>query len=113
MLDAIEELHDRGYIHRDIKPSNFVVGKGKLRDKVIMVDFGLCKVHLDAYGSTFVVLKRSFVKSNNNHNSTIGHAVSQRPNADFRGTITYASLNAHTKIVPILFALVAPQQTKM
>ena len=50
MLDAIEELHDRGYIHRDIKPSNFVMGKGKTRNKVFMVDFGLGKVHLTNNG---------------------------------------------------------------
>ena len=77
MLDAIEKLHDKGYIHRDIKPSNFVMGKDKLRNQVFMVDFGLAKMHL---GKNGVPLE-------------------QRPNADFRGTITYASLNAHQKIV--------------
>jgi tau tubulin kinase len=25
MLDAIEDLHEMGYIHRDIKPANFVI----------------------------------------------------------------------------------------
>lgn len=51
MLDSIEKLHDRGYIHRDIKPSNFVMGKGKLKNKVYMVDFGLAKLHLDMHGT--------------------------------------------------------------
>ncbi len=51
MLDAIERLHDSGYIHRDIKPSNFVVGKGKTRNQVYMVDFGLGKVHLNKSGT--------------------------------------------------------------
>lgn len=46
MLDAIEEVHSRGFIHRDIKPSNFCVGKGHLKEKVFIVDFGLAKQHL-------------------------------------------------------------------
>ena len=25
MLDAIEEVHERGFIHRDVKASNFVL----------------------------------------------------------------------------------------
>jgi tau tubulin kinase len=77
MLCAIEKVHDMGYIHRDIKPSNFVVGKGKLNDKIYIVDFGLCKLHLNNKGV----------------------AVEARKSADFRGTVTYASLNAHNKIV--------------
>lgn len=47
MLDAIEDVHNRGYIHRDIKPSNFVMGTNKERNKVYIVDFGLAKQHLD------------------------------------------------------------------
>ena len=77
MFDAIEKVHDKGYIHRDIKPSNFVMGKGKFATQVFLVDFGLAKLHL----------------GNN------GMPVEQRPNAEFRGTIAYASLNAHKKIV--------------
>lgn len=77
MLDAIEKVHDRGYIHRDVKPSNFVIGKGKAREHVYVVDFGLGKLHLNKDG----------------------YPVEQRQNADFRGTVAYASLNAHNKIV--------------
>ncbi len=51
MLDAIEKLHDRGYLHRDIKPSNFVMGKGKQRSQLFMVDFGLAKLHLGRDGT--------------------------------------------------------------
>lgn len=77
MLTAIEKVHDKGYIHRDIKPSNFVMGKAKTRDKVFITDFGLSKAHFDKNG----------------------RPVEQRQTADFRGTVAYASLNAHNKIV--------------
>ena len=77
MLDSIESVHDEGYIHRDIKPSNFVIGEGKSKNQVFMVDFGLGKRHFKEDGTV----------------------VEQRKNIDFRGTITYASLNAHNKIV--------------
>ena len=85
MLDAIERLHDKGYIHRDIKPSNFVMGKGKSRNQVFMVDFGLAKVHLNKDGTI--------------SSYSLGTPLERRQIADFRGTVTYASLNAHNKIV--------------
>lgn len=86
MLDSIEALHDRGYIHRDIKPTNFVMARNSLDPKterpiVYMVDYGLAKIHLD-------------------RNAKV---IPPRPNTDFRGTLTYASLNAHYKKVRRLF----------
>lgn len=77
MLTAIQNVHDAGYIHRDIKPSNFVIGEGKMRNQVYLVDFGLGKVHLKEDGTV----------------------IEERKNMNFRGTIAYASLNAHNKLV--------------
>lgn len=64
MLDAIEKLHDRGYIHRDIKPSNFVMGKGNSRNQVFMVDFGLAKLHLEPNGISSKEISNNFIKEN-------------------------------------------------
>ena len=87
-ITAIENLHNKGYIHRDIKPTNFVLGRNdeenlyknfflKHNDiNIFMVDFGLAKIHLDK-------------------NSNV---IPPKQNTDFRGTLTYASLNAHYKI---------------
>ena len=79
MLESIENLHNKGYIHRDIKPTNFVMGLKNRSEEVYMVDFGLAKLHLD----------RNL------------NALPPRINTDFRGTLTYASLNAHNKQVII------------
>lgn len=48
MLDAIQAVHDKGYIHRDIKASNFVLSLDNKH--VHIVDFGLAKRHLDKNG---------------------------------------------------------------
>jgi serine/threonine protein kinase len=78
MLNAIEKVHNKGYIHRDIKPSNFVMcPEGKT---VFIVDFGLSKLHINKHRIPF----------------------SQRKNTDFRGTVAYASINAHDKIVKFI-----------
>ena len=74
MLEAIEEVHNRGFIHRDVKASNFVLSQDF--KEVFIVDFGLAKKHLDV-----------------NKNP-----VKQRSKADFRGTVSFASLNAHNNI---------------
>jgi len=74
MLESIEEVHNKGFIHRDVKASNFVLSQDY--KQVYIVDFGLAKKHLD-----------------NNKNP-----VKQRSKADFRGTVSFASLNAHNNI---------------
>ena len=89
-ITAIENLHNKGYIHRDIKPTNFVLGRNDEENlnknyslgvpindiNIYIIDFGLAKMHLDKENKPFP----------------------PRSNTDFRGTLTYASLNAHNKM---------------
>jgi len=43
MLNRIEFLHSRHFIHRDIKPENFLLGLGKKKHDLFLIDFGLAK----------------------------------------------------------------------
>jgi serine/threonine protein kinase len=40
MLDAIQFVHDKGYVHRDIKPSNFMLSPNGI---IKLTDFGIAK----------------------------------------------------------------------
>jgi len=71
MLEAIREVHDKGFVHRDIKPANFVMCRDNR--KLFVVDFGLSKQHFDSHGNV----------------------LPKRREAEFRGTISFASLNTH------------------
>ncbi len=74
MVISVKEVHKRGFIHRDVKASNFVLDRENR--KVYIVDFGLAKKHLDSENTP----------------------LPKRKNADFRGTVSFASLNAHNNI---------------
>jgi serine/threonine protein kinase len=52
MLDRIEHHHANGYVHRDLKPQNFVMGveNSSNANVVHLIDYGLCRKYLDAYG---------------------------------------------------------------
>lgn len=41
-LEALEDLHDIGYLHRDVKPGNYTIGRLELNEqrKVYILDFG-------------------------------------------------------------------------
>uniref|UniRef100_A0A2S2R6K0 Tau-tubulin kinase 1 n=1 Tax=Sipha flava TaxID=143950 RepID=A0A2S2R6K0_9HEMI len=74
ILKAIESIHEVGFLHRDIKPSNFAIGRLYQNARcVFMLDYGLA---------------RQFTTAN-------GEVRTPRTAAGFRGTVRYASLNAH------------------
>jgi serine/threonine protein kinase len=75
-LRALHALHDLGFIHRDLKPANLLIrlSQDPLRPPVCLIDFGLARIFRDQ-------------KS--------GQHERPRQRAGFRGTKTYASLNAH------------------
>jgi len=47
MLDRIETMHNNHYIHRDIKSENFVIGTGRNKGVLYIIDFGLSKRYRD------------------------------------------------------------------
>lgn len=78
ILTAIENIHSVGFLHRDIKPSNFALGNGigpgsASPRSIVMLDFGLAR----------------------QYTTTSGELRPPRPVAGFRGTVRYASVNAH------------------
>lgn len=71
MITRVENLHRIGFIHRDIKPENFLMGRGRHRDCVYLVDMGLAK---------------RFLRS--------GEHIPYKDNKSLTGTARYASANA-------------------
>ncbi|XP_073784562.1 tau-tubulin kinase 1 isoform X2 [Danio rerio] len=74
ILESIEAIHSVGFLHRDIKPSNFAMGRlPSTCRKCYMLDFGLAR----------------------QYTNTNGEVRPPRSVAGFRGTVRYASINAH------------------
>ncbi|GJQ75439.1 hypothetical protein Trydic_g23606 [Trypoxylus dichotomus] len=74
ILEAIESIHSVGFLHRDIKPSNFSMGRLSYNyRRVYMLDFGLAR----------------------QYTTSTGEVRAPRAAAGFRGTVRYASINAH------------------
>ncbi|XKL64877.1 hypothetical protein PGB90_004963 [Kerria lacca] len=74
ILKAIESIHEVGFLHRDIKPSNFSMGRLPMNCRTVyMLDFGLAR----------------------QYTTSSGEVRTPRSAAGFRGTVRYASLNAH------------------
>ena len=47
MLRIIEYVHNCGILHRDIKPQNFLIGHGKYRNRVYLIDYGVSTAYID------------------------------------------------------------------
>ena len=74
IVSAVHAMHECGFLHRDIKPSNFAIGGSTKFSRVCyMLDFGLSRQYI----------------------TPTGEMRQPRPVAGFRGTVRYASLNAH------------------
>ncbi|KAM9315714.1 tau-tubulin kinase 1 [Gastrophryne carolinensis] len=74
ILESIDSIHSVGFLHRDIKPSNFAMGRlPSTYRKCYMLDFGLAR----------------------QYTNTTGEVRPPRNVAGFRGTVRYASVNAH------------------
>uniref|UniRef100_A0A0N5C2C2 non-specific serine/threonine protein kinase n=1 Tax=Strongyloides papillosus TaxID=174720 RepID=A0A0N5C2C2_STREA len=71
-LEGIKYLHQIGFIHRDIKPHNYTCGRGKYKDTVYLLDFGIAKRYK-------------------------GKSFKEEPpeKTMFIGTVRYASRNSH------------------
>jgi serine/threonine protein kinase len=72
IVELLKIIHDKGLVHRDIKPENFLLGLNSDRNRVFIIDFGLCKCYL--IDGKHIPLKKM-------HNLI--------------GSPTYASINAH------------------
>lgn len=88
MLYCLAAVHWKGYIHRDVKPANFVLrmappggntpgsgSPGEARWDVLLIDFGLAKKYV----------------------TNQWDVLPERPQAEFRGSKTYAPIAAHLK----------------
>ena len=74
IISAIHCIHNCGFLHRDIKPSNFATGATPETSRICyMLDFGLSR----------------------QYTTLTGEVRQPRAVAGFRGTVKYASLNAH------------------
>jgi len=76
-IARIELLHSKSFVHRDIKPDNFLIGIGKRRNQIYIIDFGLAKMYRDL--------------------KTHQH-IPYKGNKLLTGTARYASVNTHLGI---------------
>lgn len=74
IISRLEFFHHKGYVHKDVKPDNFLVGLGKNKNTIYLIDYGLSKSYLDNN-------KKEHIPFNKNRTIT--------------GTARYASINSH------------------
>jgi serine/threonine protein kinase len=72
MINALEFIHNKGFIHRDLKPDNFMFGAEAKSKKLYIIDFGLAKKFLSKGKHIELTSGKSLI-----------------------GTARYASINSH------------------
>jgi tau tubulin kinase len=90
VLDTLRAIHARGYVHRDVKPSNITVaprgsGAGSGTRELLLIDLGLAKK-----------FETKEAREASARDREEGEAADER--VAFRGSTTYASVNAHAGI---------------
>ncbi|XP_008295537.1 tau-tubulin kinase 1 [Stegastes partitus] len=105
ILESIEAIHSVGFLHRDIKPSNFAMGRlPSTYRKCYMLDFGLARQYTNTTGevrpscfcfsySSFGVMILTCMPPVSPSSPWLPW--DPRTVAGFRGTVRYASVNAH------------------
>jgi serine/threonine protein kinase len=74
MIERIAHIHGKNLIHRDLKPENFLMGSKIYKDKIYIIDFGLCSKY---------------------RSSTTKKHIPLRTGLSLTGTARYASINVH------------------
>lgn len=75
LISRIETVHSRGkLVHRDIKPENFLLGRGRDRHTIFIIDFGLAKLFENPNTARHILMRKGY---------------------SLTGTARYASVNAH------------------
>lgn len=107
ILRGIESIHSVGFLHRDIKPSNFSMGKHSHNCRTVyMLDFGLARQYIIASSATSAQPSSTTsgptgqgtstkLSADGKNGSSNFEVRPPRAAAGFRGTVRYASLNAH------------------
>lgn len=78
LLKRLEALHKLGYVHGDIKPANIMFGRGKNKNTLYLIDFGLTRQ-----------------QSKGTPTMEYPARIYEKENMKLMGTPLYASLNLH------------------